>query len=122
MQWKHAPKDVSDNNKISNFEYFTSQFQLQDLPISIIALAETNTGKEEGDIYRLENYSHFYGNKFPDKHKGTGVCLYVHETLNAMINESLCTVTKNLESLFVSVSFNNISLNIGVIYRPPSGD
>lgn len=110
-----------DGNQ-SNFEYFTSQLLLQPPVYSVIALAETNTDREEGDLYRLENYSHFYGETFPNKHKGTGVALYIHDSLNATIDDNLCKVTKNLESLFVSINFENTKILVGVVYRPPSGN
>ena len=106
----------------TNFDYFSTQLQLQPLPFSIIALAETNVGKEEGDLYQLNGYTHFYGEKFPNKLKGTGVCIYAHENVNATLNEQLCIVTKNLESLFITVDQEDCKVNIGVIYRPPSGD
>lgn len=110
-----------DGNK-TNFDTFLSELNSQKTEFSIIALAETNTKAENCDLYPISGYSHFYGNKLPGKSKGSGVCLYVHNSLNAMINEQLSTTTKNLETLYVTVNQGEIKLNIGVLYRSPNGD
>ena len=126
---QHTPKNSDfktlfyniDGNK-SNFDTFLSELNTQKTEFSIIALAETNTKAENCDLYPISGYSHFYGNKLPGKSKGSGVCLYVHESLNATINEQLCTTTQNLEALYVTVNQGDIKLNIGVLYRSPNGD
>ena len=126
---QHTPKNSDfktlfyniDGNR-SNFDTFLSELNTQKTKFSIIALAETNTKAENCDLYPISGYSHFYGNKLPGKSKGSGVCLYVHESLNATINEQLCTTTQNLETLYVTVNQGDIKLNIGVLYRSPNGD
>ena len=106
----------------SNFDTFSTELINQSINYSIIALAETNTSKEKGDLYRLNNYTHYYSEKIPNKSKGTGVCLYVHSSFNATINEKLCFTTTNMESLFVTVNREDSKANIGIIYRSPNGD
>ena len=110
------------DGNLSNFDSFSAELASQKFTYSAIALAETNVSKEKGDLYRLENYSHFYSEKVRNKSKGSGVCLYIHCSLNAIINEKLCSTTNNLESLFVSINVGDSKLNVGVIYRPPNGD
>ena len=110
-----------DGNR-SNFDTFSSELSSQKTTFSVIGLAETNTIKDNADLYRLENYSHFYGETSPDKSKGTGVCLYIHNTFNATINDKLTLVTPNIESLFVTVNRGKTKINVGVFYRPPNGD
>ena len=61
------------------------------LTIIIMALAETNTNAENSDLYPISGYSHFYGKNLPGKSKGYGVCIYVHDSLNATVNQQLST-------------------------------
>ena len=110
-----------DGNK-TNFDTFAAEIKSQKVKFSVIALAETNIGKDKGDLYNLDCYSHFYGDKIPNKSKGSGVCLFIHNSLNATINDKLCSTTKNLESLFLTVNQGDSKLNVGVVYRSPNGD
>ena len=110
-----------DGNR-SNFDTFSSELQTQNTKYSIIALAETNTSKDKGDLYPLIDYTHYYNDKLPNKSKGSGVCMYVHKSFNATVNNKLCLTTKNIESLFLTVNKGNSKVNVGVIYRSPSGD
>ena len=48
--------------------------------------------------------------------------MYVHKSFNATVNNKLCLTTKNIESLFLTVNKGNSKVNVGVIYRSPSGD
>ena len=110
------------DGNFTNFDTFAAELTVQKTNYSVIALAETNVGKDKGDLFRLEKYNHFYNDKMPNKSKGTGVCLYIHSSLNATVIEKLCTVTPNLESLFVSINVGTIKINVGVLYRSPNGD
>ena len=110
-----------DGNK-TNFDLFLSEISTQKTKFSIIALAETNTDNVNSDLYHIDGYSHYYGSKIEGKSKGTGVCLYVHESLNATVNEQLCTTSPNVETLYVTVNQGESKLNIGVLYRSPNGD
>ena len=51
-----------DGNR-SNFDTFSSELQTQNTKYSIIALAETNTSKDKGDLYPLIDYTHYYNDK-----------------------------------------------------------
>ena len=94
----------------------------QKTKFSIIALAETNTKVENSDLYPISGYSHFYGEKLPGKSKGSGVCIYVHDSLNATVNQQLSTTSQNLETLYVTVNQGDTKVNVGVLYRSPNGD
>ena len=110
------------DGNLSNFDSFSAELSMQKFTYSAIALAETNVSQNKGDLYKLSNYSHFYNDKIPNKTKGTGVCLYIHCSFNATINDKLISTTKNLESLFVTVNKGNEKVNVGVVYRSPNGD
>ena len=109
-----------DGNK-TNFDAFSLELERMSEKFQIIGLAETNISVLESNFYQLEGYNSFYQDKHVNKAKGSGVALYVKENLNAVVNHSLSWVTKNLETLFITVQ-NDEPLHVGVLYRPPSGD
>jgi len=110
-----------DGNK-SNFDLFIAELDRLKYQFPIIALAETNINPEESSVYTIHGYKSFYQSTKSSKSKGSGVAIYVHESLNAVINGNASFVTDNLESLFVQIHNESKSLNVGVIYRPPSGN
>ncbi|KAL5256507.1 hypothetical protein ACHWQZ_G011676 [Mnemiopsis leidyi] len=109
-----------DGNK-TNFDAFSLELERISTKFQIIGLAETNISAEESHVYQLEGYNSFYQSKHINKAKGTGVAIYVNKNLNAVVNDNLSWVTKNLETLFVTLQHSE-PLHIGVLYRPPSGD
>ena len=110
-----------DGNK-SNFDLFVAELDTLKYKFPIIALAETNIDPEECSVYAINGYKSFYQSTKSSKSKGSGVAIYAHESLNAVINGDVSSVTDNLESLFIKIHNEPNPLNIGVIYRPPSGD
>ena len=111
-----------DGNK-SNFDSLAIELQRYEFEFSIIALAETNIGPEMRDMYQLTNYESFYQEKNnKDKCKGSGVALYIHNTLNADVSQNVSRVSENLETIFVQLTNSDTPVTVGVIYRPPSGD
>ena len=73
-------------------------------------------------LYPLNNYIAYYQDSYPGKSKGTGVALYVHNSLNATLCDELSRTSQNLESLFVTISSYRTPVTVGVVYRPPNGD
>ena len=110
-----------DGNK-SNFDPLALELKRYSNKFSIIALAETNIDPELSSLYQLTGYNSFYQNTYSNKSKGTGVALYVCDTLGATVKGELSTVTENLETLFVTISSSEAPVTVGVVYRPPSGD
>ena len=109
-----------DGNK-SNFDTLAASLKRFTKKFSIIGIAETNICPELGDIYQLTDYIPKYQEKIANKSKGSGLALYIHESMNATINSDLSQVTENLETLFVSLSGSNPT-TVGVLYRPPNGN
>ena len=110
-----------DGNK-SNFDSLTLETKRYSNKFSIIALAETNVGPELSDLYQLTGYNSYYQSTISNKGKGTGVAMYICDTLSATVNGNFSSVTDNLETLFVSISSSDCPVTVGVLYRPPSGD
>ena len=109
-----------DGNR-TNFDAFSMDLERISLKFQIIGIAETNIGIDESTVYKLEGYNSYYQEKHVNKNKGTGVALYIEESLNAVVNDNLSWVTKNLETLFVTIQHDQ-PLHVCAVYRPPSGD
>ena len=110
-----------DGNK-SNFDTFAvNEHQLKH-KFSVIGLAETNVEPINKDLYGLEEYTSFYQDINSKKSKGTGVALYIHNSLKANPASNLCKSTAHFESFFVTAMSGSDSITIGVTYNPPSGD
>ena len=109
-----------DGNK-SNFDTLAIETRRYKRKFSVIALAETNTEKELGNIFQLDGYNSYYQDTAPNKPKGTGVALYIDDKFNATVIENISQVTEHLEILVLSISSEGQPVNVGDLYRPPSG-
>ena len=109
-----------DGNR-TNFDAFSVELDRISQKFQVIGLAETNVGMDESDVYQIEGYNCFYQDKHINKIKGTGVALYLTNKLNGVVNDDLSWVSKNLESLFITIQHDE-PVHVGVLYRPPSGD
>ena len=67
-----------DGNK-SNFDSLVAELAPVKNKMSIIGLAETNTDPSLQNLFQLPEYTSFYQDTQPGKHKGTGVALYIHQ-------------------------------------------
>ena len=110
-----------DGNK-TNFDAFAVDVHRMEHKFSIIGLAETNIDPENKDLYFLDDYTSFYQDPYPCKNKGTGVALYIHNSLNATLESHLSHTSQNLETLFITFSYNSHPTTVGVVYRPPNGN
>ena len=108
----------------SNFDSLLVELQRLEHKFSIIALAETNVDQPLQKLYQIPGYNSFYQSTMLNKAKGTGVALYVMDSLNAEVIESLGGCSPDMESLFVKITVPSSpqQLTCGVIYRPPSGN
>ena len=66
--------------------------ELYNHEFSAIGLAETNTDEPLKDLYNIPNYTGHYQNTQENKHKGTGVALYVHNCLNVDVLENVSKI------------------------------
>ena len=110
-----------DGNQ-SNFDTMCIDLRRYHHKFSVIALAETNVGPEMNSLYQLSEYNSFYQSTFNNKRKGTGVAMYVHQSISATVDTDLSHVSENLETLFLKFTTGNSSTVVGVLYRPPSGN
>ena len=110
----------------TNFDYFTVQLSSIQHKFSVIGLAETNTDPTNGNLYQINEYSSLYQSRYFDmsknecKTKGSGVCLYIHNSLNYNKDNQLSLCKNSIETLFITITNTPEPLTIGVIYRPPN--
>ena len=111
-----------DGNK-SNFESFVTESQRINHEFSVVALAETNINSSEKDLYCLsDKYTSVYQSKIENKHKGSGLGLYINKKFNFTPNDSLSLCDHDIESLFVNITGMERPTVVGVIYSPPNGN
>ena len=112
------------DGNLTNFDGFSCELKRTGHNFSVIGLAETNTRSDLGNLYKLPFYNSYYQDMQVDKKKGSGVAIYVHETLNANVVEDLSHCDPDIESIFVKISntADTKPLLAGVIYRPPNGN
>ena len=89
---------------------------------SAIGLAETNIGPNESAAYIIPGYTAFYQNARDGKQSGTGVAIYIHESLNATIVNELSQCSTDIESIIVKVTNLEKPTYFGTIYRPHDSD
>ena len=56
------------------------------------------------------------------KKKGSGIAMYIHESISFTRNNDFSVSNENIESLFITVNYEANPIHIGTVYRPPSGD
>ena len=106
----------------ANFDSFIADITQYQSTFSFIGIAETNIDADLKDLYKLPGYVSEYNDKFQSKLKGSGVGLYIKDNFTHTRIDNLCKCTKNLESLFITITNLTNPITIGVLYRPPSGD
>ena len=110
----------------TNFDNLAVELARIEHKFSVIGLAETNTDPCNNQLYQLNNYTSCYQNRYfcekreQSKIKGSGVCLYIHNSLNFSSMGKLSLCTENFESLFITITNMSEPIIVGVIYRPPN--
>ena len=117
-------KFLNIDGNLKNFDTLLTTLKFINQDFSIIALAETNINPELKDTYAIPNYESVYQNKKENKRKGSGLGMYIHNSLNYQTKEELSSCNDDIESLFIEVkSISNSSPTfVGAIYRRPSGN
>ena len=109
-----------DGNK-TNFNTFAAELKKVQGDLAIIGIAETNVNSDQKELFPLNEHNSFYSDKLDGKKSGTGLGLYIHEKFNTTKNTLASVTLPHLESLFLNVTKDKITVNVGVVYRPPSG-
>ena len=88
----------------SNFDLFAGTVPQFKHIFDVIGIAEINTDRECKDLYLLNGYSSIYQYRVPNKRKGSGVGLYIHEKHIYTKLNAQSLITENIESIFVKIS------------------
>ena len=115
-------KFVNIDGNASNFDTLLTTLSALKKQFSIIGLVETNIDAALKDLYKMPGYNSVYQNKISGKKKGTGVALYIHDSLEFAVNKKISLLTEDIETLFVTMHNKESPITIGTVYRPPSGD
>ena len=106
----------------TNFDQFSVELSEVKHKFSVIGLAETNCDPNHKNLYALPGYNSFYQENIKNKKKGTGVAVYVHDSLNAIVDIENSIINEHIETISISITNLNEPVNVVVVYRPPSGN
>ena len=124
--FKKQPFSVFYNNIDGmghNFDTLFTQLSTLKNSFDILAITETNIKEEHMNLYRIPGYQPIFNSKVKDKHKGSGLGIYVKENLNCSnVIQDVSISCSDIETLFVRISNTEQPLIFGVVYRPPSGN
>ena len=110
-----------DGNK-TNFNLFLTELTKIEHDFVAIGLAETNADKEICDLYKIPSYNGYYQNTRGGKPTGTGVAMYIHESVNVSVIEEISECSEHIECIFVKTTNTPKPIILGVVYRPNDGD
>ena len=125
VKYNKPPLSIVFNNidgVTTNFDVFSNELQPILSELSAITIAETNLEECNKNLFKINGFQSIYQSKDPNKHKGSGLAIYVKDNFQFTVNDEFSKRSSNLESLFITISNTSIPTIIGVMYRPPSGD
>ena len=110
----------------SNFDTMVVELHQLKCSFSVIGLTETNCNPVNKNLYNLKGYTSFYQSIMQNngvyKKKGSGVALYTHENLNAVLDTEKSVINSDIETLFINITNTPTPITVGVVYRSPSGN
>ena len=106
----------------TNFDQFTAELKRINNNFCAIGLAETNTAPAVCNTYSIPGYTHYYQNIRDDKKSGTGVALYIHESINATVIEEISECSEDIECIFLKTTNLDSTIIFGSVYRPNDGN
>ena len=65
----------------TNFDQFCAELKCFNHKFTAIGLAETNTEASSSSMYKIPQYNEYYQETREGKQTGTGVALYIHESI-----------------------------------------
>ena len=103
-----------------NFDSLLTHLLTLKNKFDFLAFTETNIHESHKNLYKVPGYSSYFSSKYLDKHKGSGLGIYVNENIHAHTIQNLSMTTADIETLFIETS--DKSLYFGAVYRPPNGN
>ena len=85
-----------------------------------ICISETWINDSTINLIKIDNYSCF--NIFRNTRRGGGVSIFVNNGYDCENLTELSFCVSQMESIFMSCSYNNRNIIVGCIYKPPDAD
>ena len=106
----------------TNFDQFSIELKRINCNFSAIGLAETNTDPTLSGTYSIPGYKPYYQSTRANKKSGTGVALYIKDSINVSIVESISECSEDIECIFVKTTNTTSPIIFGAVYRPNDGN
>ena len=110
------------DGNLTNFDQLSAELNCFKHKFTAIGLAETNTQSQASSMYKIPHYNELYQEPREGKQTGTGVALYIHESIKVEKIEEISECSQDIECLFVKSTNKSQIITIGVIYRPNDGN
>ena len=117
--YSKKPLSVFANNidgMSQNFDTLIAQLSSLKNKFDILALTETNIHESNKNLYKIPGYLSYFNSKYLNKHKGSGVGIYINENFTANPIKELSITTIDIETYFVTICNSEQPLNFGVVY------
>ena len=96
----------------TNFDTMVVELHQLECSFSVIGLTETNCNPVNKNLYNLKGYTSFYQSIMQNngvyKKKGSGVALYTHENLNAVLDAEKSVINSDIETLHSLTSLTHL--------------
>ena len=115
-------KFLNIDGNMKNFDTLQTTLHAINHNFSVLGLAETNVNPATKELYKIPQYTSVYQNKLSGKKKGSGVAIYIDDSISFKQQDAVSICTKDIETLFITISSSTHPVHIGVVYRPPSGN
>ena len=102
-----------------NFNLLVAFLESLKLRISVIAVCETFLYDGEEELFQIPGYKMYAINRTKNNRSG-GVAVYVMESLDSTLMESISLIHTHFDSLFIKITIKKQSHIFGTIYRSPS--
>ena len=103
-----------------NLSKYSAYMENIDLRFSILGFTETFLTEDNKLCYELDGFKHISLPK--SKEIGHGISIYVDEKFDCELCNDYTLLKEHIECIFVKITFDDISVIAGVVYRPPNSN
>ena len=103
-----------------NMSKFVSYMSNINFKFPIMGFTETFLTEENNSCYEMTDYKHFSLPK--SSSLGHGVSLYVDSQYNCELYPDLIMLEDHIECIFAKITMYDMSVIVGVVYRPPNSN
>ena len=99
-----------------NFSELIELVELLDHKFTAIVLNETWLDEGEHVLFKIDGYDTY---SIPRNRRGGGVLIYIKDSINSSLIDSISVINPYFESLFINIKLNSVPITLGTVYRPP---